>query len=174
MKSFLFLCSVLFIVSSCKTEPKKEVNKIAEVATSIAIETVNYEKLKPLLHLMNDKTYVINFWATWCAPCVKELPEFEKLHANYKDKNVEVILVSLDFPKQVKKRLIPFIIKNNIQSKVIHFEDKDEQFWIKDIADNWTGALPATLIYNAKKRKFYEQSFDYETLENELTPHLNI
>ena len=77
-------------------------------------------------------------------------------------------MVSLDFPKQVDKRLIPFINKHNLQSKVVLLNDINEDVWIKAIDSTWSGALPATLIYNAKGRKFYEQSFDYEKLESEL------
>ena len=121
-----------------------------------------------MLERQDGKTYVINFWATWCAPCVKELPAFEKLNKEYAAKNVEVILVSLDFPKQVEKRLLPFINKKNLQSKVILLDDVNEDAWIKEIDSAWSGAIPATLIYSSKGRKFYEQSFDYELLETEL------
>ncbi|MCL7763018.1 TlpA family protein disulfide reductase [Polaribacter sp. Z014] len=141
---------------------KKESEKVSSVTS------YTYNELKPLLEKDDGKTYVINFWATWCAPCVKELPAFEKLNQEYAAKNVEVILVSLDFPKQVDKRLIPFINKNNLQSKVVLLNDVNEDVWIKAIDSTWSGALPATLIYNAKGRKFYEQSFDYEKLETEL------
>lgn len=132
------------------------------------VKSYTYNELKPLLEKNDGKTYVINFWATWCAPCVKELPAFEKLNKEYADKKVEVILVSLDFPKQVDKRLIPFINKHNLQSKVVLLNDKNEDFWIKAIDSTWSGAIPATLIYNAKGRMFYEESFDYEKLESEL------
>lgn len=163
------LILVLFISFSCKNK-KSSVEKSVE---KINIKTLNYEQLKPLLHKDDGKTYVINFWATWCLPCVKELPAFEKLNDEYKDKNVEVVLVSLDFSRQLETNLISFIKNKNIKSKVLHFEDKNEQFWIQDIADNWSGSIPATIIYNAKKRKFYEQSFHYETLKNELQTFLN-
>ena len=157
------------IISSCKNnkETKEESTNKNEIIT------LNYNELKPFLHKNDDKTYVINFWATWCLPCIKELPVFEKLNKEFKDKNVEVILVSLDFSKQIESNLIPFIKKKEIKSKVLHFEDKNEQFWIQDIADSWTGSIPATLIYNKNKRKFYEQSFHYETLKNELQTFLN-
>lgn len=158
---------------SCKSEVKPTKKVEAKKVTSKKMKSLNYKELKPLLHKNDEKTYVVNFWATWCAPCVKELPAFEELNTNFKDKNVEVILVSLDFPKQVETRLLPFIKKKNIQSKILHFDDVNEQFWIKDIAEEWTGALPATIIYNAKNRKFYEQSFDYKTLENELQTFIN-
>ena len=155
---------------SCKEKPK-ETNEDTE--SSIKIATLNYEALKPLLHKNEDKTYVINFWATWCMPCVKELPAFEKLNAAYKDKNVEVVLVSLDFPKQKESNLIPFVKNRKLESKVLHFDDANEQFWIPDIAENWSGSIPATLIYNKEKRKFYEQSFSYEELQHELQTFLN-
>ena len=126
-----------------------------------------------MLNQENEKTYVVNFWATWCLPCVKELPYFEYLRQEYKDKGVEVVLISLDFPKQKSKRLIPYINTKKLQSQVIHFDDFNEQEWIPAIAEDWTGAIPATLIYNSGKRKFYEQSFTYKELENELQSFIN-
>ena len=163
IKKYIFAFFFVSLLFSCK----KEAIKVA-AKTVTSVKSYTYNELKPLLEKKDGKTYVINFWATWCAPCVKELPAFEKLNQEYADKNVEVILVSLDFPKQVEKRLLPFINKKNLQSKVILLDDVDEDVWIKDIDSTWSGALPATLIYNAKGRKFYEQSFDYELLEAEL------
>ena len=136
------------------------------------VQSYTYNELKTLLEKNDGKTYVINFWATWCAPCVKELPAFEKINKEYATKNVTVILVSLDFPKQVAKRLIPFINKKKLQSKVVLLNDINENFWIKAIDSSWSGAIPATIIYNGKDRKFYEQSFDYDQLERELQPFL--
>ncbi|CAI8364495.1 MAG: Thiol-disulfide oxidoreductase ResA [Polaribacter sejongensis] len=136
------------------------------------VQSYTYNELKTLLEKNDGKTYVINFWATWCAPCVKELPAFEKINKEYATKNVTVILVSLDFPKQVAKRLIPFINKKKLQSKVVLLNDINEDFWIKAIDSTWSGAIPATIIYNGKDRKFYEQSFDYDQLETELQPFL--
>lgn len=152
-----------FILAGFLMFCKKEVTSVV---------TYNYKELKPLLHEKNDKTYVVNFWATWCAPCVKELPYFEKLKREYADKNVEVLLVSLDFPKKVETKLIPFINKKDIQSRVVLLDDTNEQFWISDISEKWSGALPATLIYNKGKREFYEQSFTYKALENTLQSFL--
>jgi len=171
MYKFKILILFVLIIFSCrKTRNLKE--SFAE-ADTVKIVTLNYEQLKPLLHKNDAKVYVINFWATWCLPCVKELPAFEKLNIDFKDKNVEVILVSLDFLRKVESNLIPFIKDKNIKSKVLHFEDKNDHFWIKDIAENWTGSIPVTLIYSAKKRKFYEHSFHYEDLKKELQIFLN-
>ena len=122
---------------------------------------MSYQELHPLLNQKGNKTYVVNFWATWCAPCIKELPYFEELNNN---KNIEVILVSLDFPKHKEKRLLPFIKKRQLSSRVILLDDDNENFWINEINTTWSGALPATLIYTQNRRGFYEQSFTKEEL----------
>jgi thiol-disulfide isomerase/thioredoxin len=168
IKKAIFIFFLFVGLISCKKETVKE--NFTEI---LAVKTVTYNELKPLLEKNDGKTYVVNFWATWCAPCVKELPYFEKLKQEYSDKNVEVLLVSLDFPKQVKKKLIPYINKKKLQSEVILLDDVNEDIWIKAIDKNWSGAIPATLIYNKNKRKFYEQTFDYKTLENELQTFIN-
>lgn len=161
-KKYIYALFFFAILFSCK---KEEVKNVIEVTS---VKSYTYKELKPLLTKNDGKTYVVNFWATWCAPCVKELPYFEKLREEYIDKDVEVILVSLDFPKQIDKRLIPFINKKQLKSNVIVLNDVNEDVWIKDIDSTWSGALPATLIYSKKGRKFFEQSFEYEELEKEL------
>ena len=131
----------------------------------------SFEQMEPLLSLENDTTYVINFWATWCKPCVKELPYFEQLHNTYKEKKVNVMLVSLDFPDQIEKKLIPFIQDKQLKSTLFVLTDGDMNSWIPKIAEEWSGAIPATLIYKNSKRAFYEQSFDsFEELNNILKP----
>jgi len=177
MKQIILLFVLSMLLLSCKKENDTSRNSDADktqiYTAESEIPTLNYNQLKPWLNQQDDKTYVVNFWATWCAPCVKELPYFEKVNKDFEDDNVEVILVSLDFPKKKESNLIPFVKKKNIQSKVLHLDDTNEQFWIGDIAESWTGAIPATLIYNNQKRKFYEQSFTQEELENEIQSFIN-
>jgi thiol-disulfide isomerase/thioredoxin len=168
LKKISFVLFIFLGFNSCKKEEKKQ-----DFKTITTVSSYTYNELKPLLNKIDNKTYVINFWATWCAPCVKELPAFEKLKEQYAEMNVEVLLVSLDFPKQKEKKLIPFINRKKIRSKVVLLDDVNEDYWIKEINDKWSGAIPATLIYNANSRKFYEQSFDYTTLEDELKTFLN-
>jgi thiol-disulfide isomerase/thioredoxin len=170
MKKIYSVLVLLFLVVSCKEESKNN-----EVSSKIKLEipSYNYAELESLLFKNDSKTYVINFWATWCAPCVKELPAFEKLFTNYRNKNVEVILVSLDFPDQIESKLIPFIKKNSLKSRVVLMNDPDQDTWIPKVNVKWSGAIPATLIYNSNKRTFYEQSFHYNELETELNKFLN-
>lgn len=175
MRIYILLLIVLF--SSCKQEKFKakkteeikesiEINKI-EIDT-LDLEIFNFNELEPLLNINDDKIYVVNFWATWCAPCVKELPYFEALNQEYKSKNVEVILVSLDFPKQYETKLMPFVVKHNLKSKIVILNDVDSNTWIPKVNKDWSGAIPATLIYNKKERLFYEKSFNLEELKTEV------
>ena len=128
--------------------------------------------LKSFLNKKDDTVYVVNFWATWCAPCVKELPYFETLNQDYANKNVKVLLVSLDFPHLYDSKLKPFIEKKKLQSKVIALDDVDMNTWIPQVHESWSGLLPATLIYKNDDSKFFEQSFTYEALENEVKQFL--
>ncbi len=137
------------------------------------IPSLNFKELEPLLNKKNDTLYVVNFWATWCKPCIKELPAFEKINSDYKLQKVKVLLVSLDFPEQLEKQVIPFIEKRQIKSKVILLDDPYANTWIPKVSPKWSGAIPATLIYNKTERKFYERSFAFEELETEITSILN-
>ena len=131
----------------------------------------NFDEIEQFITKNGDKTYVVNFWATWCKPCVKELPYFESLNENYSNE-IEVLLISLDFPTQYDKKLKPFIAENNLKSEVVALNDPDMNTWIPKVNKNWSGAIPATIIYNKDKRKFYERSFNYKELELELKQFL--
>ena len=166
---------LIILLVACKEEPKEKeiIAPIEESLEAINLEIYDYEGLKPFLNKPDNKIHVVNFWATWCAPCIKELPYFEQLNVNYAHDNVEVLLVSLDFPRQYESKLKPYLIENKIKSKVICFDDTDQNTWIPAIDSSWSGALPATIIYKGDRRQFYEKSFTYEELEKELKQFLN-
>lgn len=137
------------------------------------IPIMDFDELYPLLNQQNDTTYVVNFWATWCAPCVREIPAFEKLYEMYKGQKVQVILVSLDFPNHLQSRVVPFVEQNKVKSRVILLDDADANRWIPMVSENWTGAIPATLIFNRESRKFFQREFYFEELEQIIIPMLN-
>ena len=139
----------------------------------IKLKSYNFDGLEPYLNQKNDTVYVINFWATWCVPCIKELPHFEKLNQKYKNGKFKMILVSLDFPKMIESRVIPFIKNKNLQAEVVVLNDPDANSWIEKVAKEWSGAIPATIIYKNDKRKFYEQSFTEDELETEIKSFIN-
>jgi len=169
MKWFIYIFfSLLLWNCISKKNNSKEVDSTkesAEIITEIdRLKMVDFEGFTPYLEKQNDTTYVINFWATWCKPCVEELPAFERLHKENKNKKLKVLLVSLDFPSQIEKQLVPFIKKRNLQPEVIVLNDPDTDSWIPKIATTWSGAIPATYIYKSKNSRFYEKGFTYESL----------
>ena len=84
------------------------------VAQQSQIPILRFEGVQPFLEKENDTTYLINFWATWCKPCVEELPFIEQIHSDDFDDPVQVILISLDFRNQLESKLIPFIEEHQI------------------------------------------------------------
>ncbi len=130
---------------------------------------VKLSELQKIIGSPSDKIIVMNFWATWCAPCIKEMPLFEKL--NLANPNVKVILVSMDYdldpnPEKVNR----FLVKREIQSEVLLLTEHDPNSWIDKIESAWSGALPATLIINSKthERKFVEKELKDGDLERLL------
>lgn len=132
------------------------------------IKTYNFDELEPIFHHQNDTTYVINFWAMWCKPCVEELPHFEAIRNNYSHKKVKVILVSLDFGKNVDDRLNRFIERKKIKADVLILDDPDANSWINKIDENWDGALPATVIYKKDQKDVFTRQVTYEELAESI------
>lgn len=115
----------------------------------------------------NDTLYVLNFWATWCAPCVAELPAFEKLHEQYADKNVKVVLISNDFKRRVENGLKPFVYERKLKSQVMFMDEPTPNTWLFMVNKDWSGIIPATLIVSKRRgvEVFFEKPLEYEELE---------
>lgn len=141
------------------------VSFISLPASAQDVKVVDYAGLEPMLSKQNDTVYVVNFWATWCAPCIKELPYFQQVHDSYKDKKVKVLLVSLDFERQIQPRLLPFIAKNKLTPEVVVLNDPASNTWINKIDPSWSGSIPATLFIKNDKRLFFEKEFTLEEIE---------
>ena len=134
----------------------------------------SFDDFEHHLSTNNDTTYVINFWATWCGPCVKELPYFEALHDEYKDEKFKLVLVSLDFEKDIDRRFLPFLNKRAIKSEVVLLLDPNESKWIDRVDESWSGAIPITVVYNKDQSKFYEKNFhSIDELKDIIDPLMN-
>ena len=105
-----------------------------------------------------DTLYIINFWATWCAPCVGELPEFNALQSKYANMPVKVLLVSLDFKGDNTFKLARFLELKKIKPEVVWLSDTDPNVFIPKIDNSWEGSIPATVIVQPGKqfKKFIE------------------
>lgn len=106
----------------------------------------------------NDTTYVVNFWATFCKPCIAEIPDFISIVDKYKSKKVKLLLVSLDLPSYYPEKIKAFAKKNNYNTHIAWLNETNADHFCPVIDPKWSGAIPATIIVNNKTgyRKFFE------------------
>jgi thiol-disulfide isomerase/thioredoxin len=138
------------------------------------IQSGSFSDLKAKLDSLKGNVVVMNFWSTWCVPCVQELPEFEKLNADYNGKNVKVLLVNLDFNSKLTSSVEPFVQKKGLKSILFHITDSDANQWIDKVDDSWSGTIPATVIYEQEGKKvfFTEGQMTYDQLSDKIKPFL--
>jgi thiol-disulfide isomerase/thioredoxin len=131
------------------------------------VKLINVDQLQERIKNGKDSTYVVNFWATWCAPCIKELPHFEKLGSEYKSEKLAVLLVSVDFKSKLASNVVPFVKRKNLKNEVFLLNESNPQEYIDRIDPSWSGSIPATLFIKNDKRKFIESELTYEQLFTE-------
>lgn len=115
--------------------------------------------LEELISKQDDTVRVFNFWATWCVPCVKELPNFETFNQEIKGTSQLLYLVSLDDLNRSQSKLSNFLKKKNVMSKVMVLDENNPNFYIDRIEPSWTGSIPATLVIGNQTRGFAEREF---------------
>ena len=122
------------------------------------------------IHNNSDTIYVVNFWATWCKPCVQEMPDFESFYRQNKPALVKIILVSMDFKEDLDKKLVPFLEKNKYSSEVILLDEVNGNDFINKIHTKWGGAIPATYFTtkNKKREDIFEKKVNLELLNSTM------
>ena len=142
------------------------------IGQSGMFEVMDYEEFKSFYLVESEQPIVFNFWATWCKPCVKELPYFLKMAESQTD--LKLILVSLDFPQHFESRLRPFLVEHDIMESVVVLDESNANVFIDDIDPSWQGSIPATLVWDGKKLGFAEAEFHtYEELMTFIDESLN-
>jgi thiol-disulfide isomerase/thioredoxin len=136
---------------------------------------VKYEDLAKMMARQNDTTYIFNFFATWCQPCVEEFPIFKPFMEHRDHDKVKLIFVSLDFTKDYKTRLLPFLKKNHVRNEVVLLDETDYNSWIDRVDSTWDGGLPATFIINNGKhfQKMFAQAFTYDGIVSSIERYLH-
>ena len=166
-KLLIVACAVLCLSPAMAQLPE------GALAPKVKTTALNGQPVDLGAWLDANKIVVVEVMATWCKPCVEELPMLEQLNERYGNKNVKVLLVSLDFKSQLQKRFLPFLETTRLKSEVVLFADQDANTWIPRINEEWDGAIPATYIIRDGKREFHSGRFkDFNELEAFMTPFL--
>jgi thiol-disulfide isomerase/thioredoxin len=156
-----FLFIFCFLLSSCR---------------SSLVRPINEAKLQKLVTNLPGKVVLVNFWATWCEPCVEEFPDLMKLAREYRPRGLEIIFVSIDDPEEINAKVLPFLQAQNVSFQTYIKQAKDDEAFINAIDPNWSGAIPATFIYDANgmlvKRLVAQQN--YETFAEAVQPLLMV
>ena len=93
---------------------------------------------------------LVNFWASWCKPCVEEFPDLLKLRNDFSGKGLKIVFISLDFPEDINTKLIPFLKKNNVDFTTFQCNFKNTEDLMDYFDKKWDGAIPATFIFDRK------------------------
>lgn len=136
----------------------------------VVVEKINSKKLDSLITNRNGKILFINIWATWCVPCREEFPDLVKLHANYKNSDVEITAISVDFPDEVESKIIPFLTKQRVKFKSFVSDFKNDEELINRMNKDWRGDIPATFIFDkkGKLKKFLNGKKTYAEFKNAI------
>lgn len=173
MKKFIFggMMSLLFLFAcQSKKEPLVEQTENQQLTL-----ITDYNDLFSKFTQKDDKLYVVNYWATWCKPCVEELPEFMEVNKELEgNPNFKMILVSLDKASALETSVKDFIEKNNIPTDVYLLSDNKRQMqWIPMVNERWSGAIPSTAIYkNGEQLEFTEGQLNKSELKSLIEKHL--
>ncbi|HEY3875783.1 MAG TPA: TlpA family protein disulfide reductase [Candidatus Kapabacteria bacterium] len=138
-------------------------------------KVIHFDQLSSMLERQNDTTYIFNFFATWCEPCVEEFPFFQQFSSEHRGEKVRVIFVSLDFKKAFRTHLLPFLKKHKVKNETVLLDAPDYNSWIDKVDSSWDGNLPATLIVNNARheRTIFPKEFTLRELEAAAKPYLN-
>jgi thiol-disulfide isomerase/thioredoxin len=110
----------------------------------VTIDELNSEQLQTLLKNEGTNYKLINVWATWCGPCVAEFPEFVNMNRMYRNREFELVTISLDDINR-KPNALNFLMKKQASTKNYIFNG-DKYAFIEGLDKNWEGSLPYTLF----------------------------
>ena len=145
----------------------------ATISYSQEVKLVSFNELSQIINRPDGKTKVINLWATWCKPCVEELPVFMKAVAEYGTQNTEFIFVSVDFLSQNQK-VIDKVNELQMKGILVHLNESGSD-WIDKMDPDWSGAIPYTILIRPDSgRSYHYDSFaNYDELKNFLDKNIS-
>lgn len=117
-----------------------------------------------------DKPTIFNFWATFCKPCIEEIPHFQEVVKKYDSAGVKLVFISLDLDDAYPAKIQTFAKKRNINYPITFLDETNADLFCPVVDPKWSGAIPATLFVNNKTgyRQFYEDQLSKEQVEKEV------
>ena len=111
---------------------------------------------------------IVNFWATFCKPCMEEIPHFQKMQAKYEKDGLQILFVSLDLQDDYPKKVNAFIKKRKMSTYFL--DETNADYFCPKVDEKWSGVIPATLFVNNEKkyRKFVEEQISEDAFEIEI------
>ncbi|MCS6953053.1 MAG: TlpA disulfide reductase family protein [Bryobacterales bacterium] len=106
---------------------------------------------RQVLASYRGQVVLVDFWATWCAPCLEELPQLVKLEAKYRSRGLRLVPVSCDEPEDEGKALA-FLRKAGVSFPGYLKRVADDEKFIVSVDPKWSGALPALFLYDRRGR----------------------
>lgn len=140
-------------------------------------KVIKFEEYENIINKKDDVLYVVNFWATWCGPCVREIPDFMEVNKQFEGRSdFKMLLISLDSKSDLQKEVLPFLKENNITAEVYLLDDnKRMNYWIPKVDKSWSGSIPATVFYkNKKKIHFVEKQLHKEELLSVINENIHL
>ena len=129
----------------------------------VTLKPIDPNDLKTLLVTKNEKIRLVNYWATWCGPCAMEFPELVNIHRMYKNRNFEMITVSLDYSS--KRSTALDFLKKQQASTTNYINNSDDPYkLIEAVGNGWQGAIPYTVILDADGKIIYQKNGVIEPL----------
>ena len=143
-----FGCQIKRAPGSKATPPKAAAAKAKAPNTEGLVTLLKPAEFNKLKTASQGKVLLINFWATWCAPCVAEFPEFVQIDKTYRSRGVRTIAISTDEKSDLEPAVIPFLKKQKAEFESFLSDADDPQLLIDVVDKNWSGALPATFLFD--------------------------
>ncbi len=137
-----------------------------------ALQEVTHDDAMAVIEESDARLTVVNFWATWCVPCVEEFPAFVNLDQSLDDQGVDVMFISTDFPNK-KEKVVKFLAEHGVTGTT-YLKTGNSTKFVNSFNEEWSGAVPATFIYDEKGTRldFWEGKASYEELKQRVTVHL--
>ena len=151
--------------------PAQRVPADSDVLTrSAQLERLDDAKFKSLVRNRHGRALFVNFWATWCAPCVEEFPDIVRIANEMKERNIDFVGVSADYFEDESTKVIPFIAKHNASFKFYIAKLEGEDAFIDAIDKKWGGGLPATFVYDShgRRKAFLLGKQSYQSLKSAI------